>query len=427
MSLKRALANHQFAFAFPAQLPLGGRTARSEERIEASLLSRSLTRMPPQEDQEAGRRRVMGHFRENRSLSGLSRRDLKRAPWFLFAAGEDGLVPAEDPAFLSAWVGWFEKNPASGTLADLLHNLLLHDPRGPCRALLKQGIERHLARSVQPHLVAWRERCVRFKLLEEEGPEAFAAMLYRGEGTFLELTRQAGLTGDLVSRGFVQRSLGHLLKRLRGYADADGLRVEELQALLNGFRDQQGRFQQLVAGFASQLAEVLLRPFQDREAEGRLRQLLRDFLVKYLGDPRTHPAAWNAVDPKAREVILGWLSGRPRHIDDKLWLFVQEANKQLAELETELFNLKNQGKTTPAGVLHRAIQRLHSVEGVAEFFGLSDVIDLCQEMEEVLGRMRDGRLEPDTEKVAWLLTRQELLRDRVNDVPGFSFHKSAPG
>ncbi|MBF0626945.1 MAG: Hpt domain-containing protein [Magnetococcales bacterium] len=421
MSLNRALMQHQFSFVFPV-LPIGGKTARAEESLAALLADLPLTRTPAVEDLQVGLQRVAQQIREQGGLAGLSRRDLKRMPWFLFEEMEDGRILAEDPQLVRQWGEWFADHPGSGTLSALLHNVLLHDPPESQKSFWNHLLRNHLQASRQPNLIAWKERCERFHLLEPEGAQFFAERLYRGEVTFLAACQEAGLVGDLARGGFVRKALHRLLTRLEGYAAPHGLQTEQLQTLLNGFRDQQGRFMQIVAGFTAQLAEVLLRPFQNREAETRLRNLLRDFLVKNLGDPRTHPAAWQAVDPQVRQVILNWLSGRPARIDDKLWMFVQEANKQLAELEVVLYQLKNQPKSVSMNVLQHAIQRLNAIMGVAGFFQLHEVVSLCQTMESLLLQIRDKTLAVTPERIEKLLLQHGRLQDAIRDVPGFAFH-----
>ncbi|MBF0295712.1 MAG: Hpt domain-containing protein [Magnetococcales bacterium] len=418
MSLKVSLAHHLYAFSLPPHLTVEWKTARAAEEIDRLFATLSHARPLERLTREQHREMVMDHFRQHRSLAGLSARVLKQVPWFLFDAEADGSRLTDDPAFRQAWRAWFAGHATTGTLIALLHNLLLYAPAQEHMEFWKEDLQRLLAQGNHPQLAAWKERCERFHLLEPEGPMAFANALYRGETTLHALCQQAGLQGDLATGGFVRRGLTHLLERMGRYAEKDGLRHEELKNLLHGLRDQQGRFRTLVSGFATRLAEVLLRPFQNQEAETQLRNLVRNFLLGYLGDPRTHPAAWQAVDPAARAVILAWLAGRPKQVDDKLRLFIQEANKQLAELETDLYQIQNQGPTTPDPVLQRAMQRLHGIVGVAEFFNLIDVIELSHAMETTLGGLRVKTLPWSVALAARLIQEHGELREQFNLLHG---------
>ncbi|MBF0179716.1 MAG: Hpt domain-containing protein [Magnetococcales bacterium] len=418
MSLKVSLAHHLYAFSLPPHLTVEWKTARAAEEIDRLFASLANARPIERESREKNRERILDHFRQHRSLAGLPLRFLRQAPWFLFETDAEGARPVDDPEFRAAWRAWFVGHATTGTAISLLHNLLLHAPGQEQVAFWKEDLERLLAQGKHPQLAAWKERCERFHLLEPDGPMTFASALYRGEATLHELCQQAGLQGDLATGGFVRRGLTHLLEMMGRYAEKDGLRHEELKTLLHGLRDQQGRFRTLVSGFATRLAEVLLRPFQDREAETKLRNMVRDFLLGYLGDPRTHPAAWQGVPPEARAVILAWLAGRPKQIDDKLRLFIQEANRQLADLETDLYQMQSQGQATPDPVLQRAMQRLHGIVGVAEFFNLFDVIELSHAMETTLGGLRARSIPWSAGLPERLIREHGELREQLNALPG---------
>ncbi|MBF0418300.1 MAG: hypothetical protein HQL86_08640, partial [Magnetococcales bacterium] len=170
------------------------------------------------------------------------------------------------------------------------------------------------------------------------------------------------------------------------------------------------------------LAEILLRPFIDREPDAPLKNLVRAFLVKNLGDPRTHPAAWQAVDPKARQVITLWLSGRPSRVDDKLWMFVEEANKLIAGLEKDFYQIKNQSSAVSPNLLQQALQRLNAIVGVAQFFQFFEVINNCKSIEATLHRIQQQPTVQNPHLADELFDRLGLLQTAVRDVPGFLFH-----
>ncbi|MEO5345499.1 MAG: EH signature domain-containing protein [Magnetococcus sp. YQC-9] len=279
-----------------------------------------------------------------------------------------------------------------------------------------------IANSRHPKWQLWKDRCDRFHLLSLDGPDRLAGRIYQGSLTFENFCQEAGFVGELATGGFVQRSLARLLIRLEGYADPkNGLKFEQLKALLHGLRDQQGRFLQILPGFKAQLAERLLTPFVDREPETNLKNLVRDFLVKNLGDPRTHPAAWQAVDSRARQVITVWLSGRPARVDDKLWMFVEEANKQIAGLEQDFYQIKGHASAVPPHLLVQAKNRLNAIIGVAQFFQLFEVINTCKTIESTLQRIAQRLVVEDPHLIDELFHRLGLLQTALRDVPGFIF------
>jgi hypothetical protein len=433
MNLKNALANHQFEFP---RVPDGGdgALARVCDLIERTFADSTAPRPPALEDLAFIRRMVYTHFRHLGTLDGLHKRHLRRVPWFLFTedpeAGPPFAAPlADDAGFCQAWMKWLHHehtlrtSAGSRVLPSLIHNLLLHDPtQHPAPDGLRfwrNGLDAIWPHLHQPGLLLWRDRCRDYRLLEPEGPVLFAQRLYRGELPFLELCDRYGITGEVINGHFVRRGLDALLQLMAGYADEQhGLSVLQLQKFLHGFRDHQGQLQRFDSHFASRLAEALLHPFRYHEAETPMRNLLRDFLVSYLGDPRVTPAAWHDISPRARKVMLAWLAGRPTRIDDRLWMFLQEAARQLADLEPDLVRI-GRSRTPDTSLLNRVAQRLHSIRGVAEFFDLVEVIDLGNAMEAILDQLRnDAPREPDT--ADRLLTILNDLRTIVTDVLGES-------
>ncbi|MBF0164568.1 MAG: hypothetical protein HQM01_08750 [Magnetococcales bacterium] len=422
MSLKRALFAYQQAASVPVNLPVGSRVALAEQRLAALFAQSDFTRIPT-EDHQSGLLRVAEWIARHDGIDGLTRKDLKKMPWFLFEDLGEGMTLAALPEVLPAWLVWFRQHPSSGTLSVLLHQVLLKPLTTEQLALLHPVLQEAIAGSRHPKWQLWKERCDRFQLLSLDGPERLAEGIYQGGLTFEKICQEAGLTGELVTGGFIQRTLARLLIRMRHYADRNaGLKLEQLKALLNGLRDQQGRFLQILPGFKAQFAEILLHPFIDREPEANLKNLVRDFLVKNLGDPRTHPAAWQAVDPKARQVITVWLSGRPARVDDKLWMFIEEANKQLVGLEKDFYQIKSQSAAVPPNLLVQARHRLNAIVGVAQFFQLFDVINTCKTIESTLNRIAQRPVVEDAHLLDELFDRLGLLQTALRDVPGFIFH-----
>ncbi|MBF0341374.1 MAG: hypothetical protein HQL95_10495 [Magnetococcales bacterium] len=421
MSLKRAIFAHQQAFFFPVNLPISSRVAQAEQKLAALFAQSTFTRIPT-EDLQTGLLRVVEWIAQRGSIEGLARKDLKKMPWFLFEDLGEGVTLADLPDLLAEWIAWFREHPSSGSLSVLLYQILLKPLTSEPLKLLHPVVYDLIAGSRHPKWQIWKERCDHFHLLTIDGPDRLAERIYQGNVTFERFCQEAGFSGELATGGFVQRTLARLLIRMQHYADPHaGLKIESLNVLLNGFRDQQGRFLQIIPGFKAQLAELLLRPFIDREPETTLKNLVRDFLVKNLGDPRTHPAAWQAVDPKACQVMTLWLSGRPSRIDDKLWMFIEEANKQISGLEKDFYLIKNQSSAISPNLRIQAIHRLQAIVGVAQFFHLFEVINACKMLESTLNQLPNNTAIAPTIPDE-LFDRLGRLQTAVRDVPGFLFH-----
>ncbi len=389
--------------------------ARARETIDRLIVA-----LPPPahyEDIEVSQRWVSAHFRRQGSLEGLSRRHLKRVPWFLFSVmGEETGSLAANPAFIRSWLTWLDSQSNSSSLQALLHNFLLHYP-DPVD-FWGVEIEQRLRQGGRSHLRALWERCKQFNLLDPEGSHAFAARLYRADIPFHDLCVAAGLSGDITRYGFIRQSLDHLLELMRHYTDKNGLTLGQMQTLLHGLRDQQGKLRHLTDDFATRLAGVLLQPFQQQGVEIGLRNFLRDFLLGYLGDPRTNPAAWAKVDPKAREVMLGWLLGRHTQVDERMRLFLQEVAKQLPKMEDDVHRLKVCSATAAVLLVRGVRHNLHSIAGVAEFFGLSEMIALSANLETLLATLQDSAPVPQT--IHTILSGFDALRSLLEEIPGMS-------
>ena len=68
----------------------------------------------------------------------------------------------------------------------------------------------------------------------------------------------------------------------------------------------------------TKFAESLLLPFQYHPPEEVLREEMKSFLIQRIGDPRLNPGAWQAVNGKAKEVLLQWLVGETLEVFFKI-------------------------------------------------------------------------------------------------------------
>ncbi|MEO5345500.1 MAG: hypothetical protein H7834_03860 [Magnetococcus sp. YQC-9] len=94
MSLKRALFAYQQAVVHPVNLPVGSRVALAEQKLAALFAQSGFTRIPA-EDLQTGLLRVAEWITQHDGIAGLSRKDLKKMPWFLFEdLGDDVTLAA---------------------------------------------------------------------------------------------------------------------------------------------------------------------------------------------------------------------------------------------------------------------------------------------------------------------------------------------
>ncbi len=339
-------------------------------------------------DLEESRRLVTAHFREHGTLDGLSKRLLKRVPWFLFSSVAEESPLASHEGFVRAWLVWLDRQSNSSILQALLHTFLIYYPKPV--SLWGTEIKDRLQKSMRSPLRALLDRCVQFRLLDPDGPSVFATHFYQGNVPLRDLCVSLGFTSDITNHGFVQAGLDHLLQYLR-HATEIGLSLTQLRAILDNVCDQEGNLPRFTNHFPSQLADALLEPFEQQRAEPGLRGFLRDFLLTHFGDPRVQVAAWSKVSPTAKGVMLGWLSGSYAHREDaRFKMFMQEIAKQLPTMEHDVRRLQQGSAKESIQRVRAVLHALHSIAGVAAFFGLTDLMEIGAKLEEQLLPLRDG-------------------------------------
>ncbi len=99
-------------------------------------------------------------------------------------------------------------------------------------------------------------------------------------------------------------------------------------------------------------------------------------------------------------------------MDELLTDFLTEANESLAELDTALLRLE---RTPDDGATLSQIFRLvHTIKGTCGFLGLPRLERLAHAAENVLGRLRDGKLGVSPEIVTLVLAALDGVRAILN-------------
>ncbi len=95
-------------------------------------------------------------------------------------------------------------------------------------------------------------------------------------------------------------------------------------------------------------------------------------------------------------------------MDELLADFLTEANESLAELDAALLRLER----TPddAATLSQIFRLVHTIKGTCGFLGLPRLERLAHAAENVLGRLRDGKLGASPEIVSLVLAALDGVR-----------------
>ncbi len=108
--------------------------------------------------------------------------------------------------------------------------------------------------------------------------------------------------------------------------------------------------------------------------------------------------------------------------------FISEIKDDLELLEPDLLTMEKDGKNVDGELVNHAFRAIHSIKGGAGFCGLNDLGALSHSMENVLMRVRDGRLEVSSEMVDALLKgldKMKLMIEALDsgEVPPYSEEK----
>ena len=94
--------------------------------------------------------------------------------------------------------------------------------------------------------------------------------------------------------------------------------------------------------------------------------------------------------------------------------FIEESTEHINLIEERLLGIEAGDDDT--GALNEVFRAVHSIKGTAGFFGLSNISELSHSMENLLSRMREGRIKTGPEIVDILLLGNDTLRSMVENV-----------
>jgi len=219
-----------------------------------------------------------------------TRSDLRDAPWLLWTEKN---ALANLPGLLDAiWAQALRSNVTRRNLIEAWLRGFSQD--GPRVAEGGAGIRSLLASNPNPRFELWRRVDRRLELFDHrEGPRRFASWLVLGPETVHDILRSTGFDDplravggymrvvqsevlDLAANALRTQGSQEALKRLTFFlAPGDALRFSEPQSY-------------------GEIADGMLIPWLDvdREPTDSVRDGVRKFLLRHLGDPRLRPANW---------------------------------------------------------------------------------------------------------------------------------------
>ena len=103
--------------------------------------------------------------------------------------------------------------------------------------------------------------------------------------------------------------------------------------------------------------------------------------------------------------------------DDELIAdYVEESREHLANIESDLLAVEEQGANIDLDLVNKVFRAAHSIKGGAGFLSLNTVKDLSHKIENVLSLVRNRELAPTPEIINVLLISFDRLRELINNL-----------
>jgi hypothetical protein len=285
------------AFVLPAR-------SASQRMVEALNAAELRGREAPVVAMEALRKRLREAFAQGRAAD-VGRRDLRDAPWILW----NGSPPAAGfPGLLDAVFGVARESPR---VTRAMIEAWLRDfvPGDNAIAAAGNAIQRLLNLQRDGSLTPWFAAQSSFALFDAmQGPRRVADALLSGPGSVAEVWARACLDDPFrASGGYAQAVLRELAVGLPAK-----LRVATGKLILD--RSFEALAPEGVPRFGRELRGDVGRGLLGAWLEGRtepspaLREPVRDFLLRHLGDPRLRAADWTPVGEAGTSLMRQWLA-----------------------------------------------------------------------------------------------------------------------
>lgn len=102
--------------------------------------------------------------------------------------------------------------------------------------------------------------------------------------------------------------------------------------------------------------------------------------------------------------------------DELIGVFVEESVEHLESIEPDLLRLEQDPENVDSDIINSIFRAVHSVKGAAGFFGFTKIGNLSHLMENLLSRLRDGKITATSEFTDALFSGLDTLRAMFDDV-----------
>ena len=256
--------------------------------------------------------KIAKHFIKNQNLTGLNNRLLRKVPWIIFSHPmEKQTKIGMNKKFLLEYLKWLNNKQSTKSITLLFYSYLKEYPiEWESLQLLQKGLQKIIANSSNRRIKLLEERTKKFSLLSSIGPQEIADLITNTETSPDIIYQKAGLTGQLGVGKFSQSIYKCFLKRVYKELSTGTNQSNLLQKLYVFSKLPHGGNNALrFKNAAKDLAESLLLPFVNGNANEIHKEEIQNFLIDNFGDPRITTKTWQGIDRIAKEEILSWLVG----------------------------------------------------------------------------------------------------------------------
>lgn len=112
----------------------------------------------------------------------------------------------------------------------------------------------------------------------------------------------------------------------------------------------------------------------------------------------------NAVKPKVKRD------------KESVQIFVEESEEHLADIESDLLAIEKGGSEIDDDLVNKVFRAVHTVKGGAGFLSYQTIKNLAHKMENVMGMIREHKLEPTAERISILLSAADSLHTMIQNL-----------
>jgi hypothetical protein len=274
-----------------------------------SLLGNITPREPNKEDLTTSYDTIVSLYNSDSHFNKLKKRIVRLSPWLIFTEIDRKRPPLysiDDLSFvLIEHIKKLQDDKATLNLAFVFlriypKDLTLFDKINQIMTSLLPTLQKQRGKS-------FAQKAMTNNLFMPTGPKTVAKKLINNHRSVVDILDDSGLHGGCQEEGFIEEVYFEWIEEISiqlTKTTYDNYKKPLIRLLEYSIHNNTLRF----ARKRKKLIEGLLLPFQNKNPVEECKKHIRDFIIKYIGDPRFEPGYWTGINSAARKVLLTWLS-----------------------------------------------------------------------------------------------------------------------